>query len=173
MAEVYQRPDALFADALSKQHEALSIHQDGLDANVEKLQALNELMNICAKEKDNAGDKAKVIPFQNEKRLCELFKQLQGIGSQEFDAMLTAWVENLEKEVENDNPQRFELSKKELKDLERQLSTTNRKVEMDIQTIMNRFSYFKDMLYQNHTIAQSTAKAMERLHEAFLRVGRY
>lgn len=173
MGEIYQRPDALLADYVTQQHAALGVHQDGLDANVQKMQALNELMNICSNAKEDAGDKAKGIVFSDPARVRELKEQVIGIGTKEFDAMLTEWVRKLESEENKDNPNYVDFTNEQLKKFERELSTANRSVEMDIQTIMNRFSYFKDMLYQYHTIAQSTQKSIERLHEALMRVGRY
>jgi hypothetical protein len=173
MSEIYQRPDAALADELTRQHNALGVHQDGLDANVEKMQALNELMNICSEANEKTNNKDDPLAFKNPARVKELCEQVLDIASPTFIKKLNKWIEALDAENNSNNSQREKILKSDLKAFERELSTCNRTVEMDIQTIMNRFAYYKDMLYQHHTIAQSTAKAMERLHEAFLRVGRY
>ncbi len=172
MAEGINRPDYALADVVMSQHDALYEHHLGVEANTEKLQAVNELLNICADTKEAAKDSKKAPEFENFSRVQELWEHIKDVSTPELAGMMSQWVENLESKAQNNDHNHIPITKEELKKFERGLSTSNRKVEMDIQTIMSRLSYFKDILYVNNQIAKSTADSMDRVHQAFLRVGK-
>ena len=172
MPDIINRPDFALADIVTSQHNALYDHHLGVESNTEKLKAVNELLNICADAKEEAKDSKQSPKFENFSRVQELFEQIKDVSTPELVAMMSQWVENLENQAQKDDPNHVPISKEELKKFERGLSTSNRKVEMDIQTIMSRLSFYKDVLHVNNQIAKSTADAMDRVHQAFLRVGR-
>jgi len=119
-----------------------------------------------------AKDSKKAPEFENFSRVQELWEHIKDVSTPELAGMMSQWVENLESKAQNNDHNHIPITKEELKKFERGLSTSNRKVEMDIQTIMSRLSYFKDILYVNNQIAKSTADSMDRVHQAFLRVGK-